>query len=196
MGIQTITTRSNLPGRRRAGSKTSERLVAPRTITAELLSNPSISCNVSNMLSHWETENVCLQIWKTKQPGKRLLWATGSRFVLAHHCWQCGIYHHDFLLQHLSAKENTIQIHWEGISKLNILNKVQHITILTSSINIIDGASFLARAKRSLTREAPIPTYNSTNSLAEQLIKGTSASPATAFARRVLPVPGRPTCKI
>jgi hypothetical protein len=41
-----------------------------------------------------------------------------------------------------------------------------------------------------------MPTYNSTNSLAEQLIKGTSASPATAFARRVLPVPGRPTCRI
>jgi len=53
----------------------------------------------------------------------------------------------------------------------------------------------LARAKRSLTREAPIPTYSSTNSLAEQLMKGTSASPATAFARRVFPVPGRPTWK-
>jgi len=60
----------------------------------------------------------------------------------------------------------------------------------------MDGASFFARVKRSLTREAPMPTYNSTNSLAEQLIKGTSASPATAFARSVLPVPGRPTCKI
>lgn len=40
-----------------------------------------------------------------------------------------------------------------------------------------------------------MPTYNSTNSLAEQLMKGTSASPATAFAKSVLPVPGRPTCK-
>lgn len=60
----------------------------------------------------------------------------------------------------------------------------------------MDGASFFALANRSLTREAPIPTYNSTNSLAEQLINGTSASPATAFASKVLPVPGRPTCKI
>ena len=58
------------------------------------------------------------------------------------------------------------------------------------------GASLFALANRSLTREAPIPTYNSTNSLAEQLINGTSASPATAFASKVLPVPGRPTCKV
>lgn len=65
---------------------------------------------------------------------------------------------------------------------------------MTSSIKIIEGASFFARANRSRTRDAPIPTYNSTNSLAEQLIKGTSASPATAFARSVFPVPGRPTC--
>lgn len=63
-------------------------------------------------------------------------------------------------------------------------------------MNIMDGASFFARAKRSLTRDAPIPTYSSTNSLAEQLMKGTSASPATAFAKSVLPVPGRPTCNI
>jgi len=38
-----------------------------------------------------------------------------------------------------------------------------------------------------------MPTYSSTNSLAEQLMNGTSDSPATAFARRVFPVPGRPT---
>ena len=60
----------------------------------------------------------------------------------------------------------------------------------------MDGASLFALANRSLTREAPMPTYNSTNSLAEQLINGTSASPATAFASKVLPVPGRPTCKV
>jgi len=60
----------------------------------------------------------------------------------------------------------------------------------------MDGDSLFALAKSSLTRKAPMPTYNSTNSLAEQLINGTSASPATAFANRVLPVPGRPSCKI
>ncbi len=46
---------------------------------------------------------------------------------------------------------------------------------------------------RSRTREAPTPTNISTNS--EPLIekKGTFASPATARAIRVLPVPGGPT---
>ena len=40
---------------------------------------------------------------------------------------------------------------------------------------------------------APIPTNISTNSEPEIEKNGTSASPATAFARSVLPVPGGPT---
>ena len=55
------------------------------------------------------------------------------------------------------------------------------------------GDAFLAWSKRSRTRLAPTPTSTSTNS--EPLIekKGTSASPATARASRVFPVPGGPT---
>lgn len=41
----TMTMRSNRPGRLNAGSRTSARLVAPSTITVELLSNPSSSYN-------------------------------------------------------------------------------------------------------------------------------------------------------
>ena len=57
----------------------------------------------------------------------------------------------------------------------------------------MEGAFSLAFLKRSLTLEAPTPTNISTKS--EPLIdkKGTPASPATALANKVLPVPGGPT---
>mmetsp|Transcript_5581 Transcript_5581/g.12179 ORF Transcript_5581/g.12179 Transcript_5581/m.12179 type:complete len:237 (+) Transcript_5581:1432-2142(+) len=58
---------------------------------------------------------------------------------------------------------------------------------------MMQGAFFFACPKMSRTREAPTPTNISTNS--EPLIEmnGTPASPATALARRVLPVPGGPS---
>ena len=59
-------------------------------------------------------------------------------------------------------------------------------------MNTIAGAFFFAVSKRSLTRLAPTPTNISTKSEPEMEKKGTPASPATAFARRVLPVPGGP----
>ena len=54
------------------------------------------------------------------------------------------------------------------------------------------GEFFLAVWNKSLTLEAPTPTNISINSAADIEIKGTPASPATAFARSVLPVPGGP----
>ena len=62
-----------------------------------------------------------------------------------------------------------------------------------SSIKIIDGDLSFACLKRSLTLDAPTPTNISTKSEPEREKKGTLASPATAFARRVFPVPGAPT---
>ena len=59
-------------------------------------------------------------------------------------------------------------------------------------MKMIAGASFLACSKRSRTRDAPTPTTISTNSDALRLKNGTSASPATARASSVLPVPGGP----
>ena len=57
----------------------------------------------------------------------------------------------------------------------------------------IQGAFFLPSSNRSRTRDAPTPTNISTKS--DPLIEknGTLASPATARANRVLPVPGAPT---
>mmetsp|Transcript_13670 Transcript_13670/g.38718 ORF Transcript_13670/g.38718 Transcript_13670/m.38718 type:complete len:295 (+) Transcript_13670:912-1796(+) len=68
-------------------------------------------------------------------------------------------------------------------------------TASISSIKIMQGALDFAFSKRSRTREAPTPTNSSTNSEAAQEKKGTPASPATALARRVLPVPGGPTSR-
>jgi len=57
----------------------------------------------------------------------------------------------------------------------------------------MQGAFFLACSKRSLTLAAPAPTKSSTNSEPDNEKNGTPASPAIAFAKRVLPVPGGPT---
>ena len=62
-----------------------------------------------------------------------------------------------------------------------------------SSINTIQGAFSFARLNRSRTLAAPTPTNISTKSDPDKEKNGTSASPATALARRVFPVPGGPT---
>ena len=59
-----------------------------------------------------------------------------------------------------------------------------------SSINTIQGAFFFASSNKSLTRDAPTPTNISTKSEPLIIKNGTPASPATAFASNVLPVPG------
>ena len=59
-----------------------------------------------------------------------------------------------------------------------------------------EGAFSLAWRKRSRTREAPTPTNISMNSEPLMLKKGTPASPATALAISVLPVPGGPIIRI
>ena len=61
---------------------------------------------------------------------------------------------------------------------------------------MIHGALFCAVLNMSRTRLAPVPTNISTKSEPEIEKNGTLASPATAFANKVLPVPGGPTIKI
>ena len=63
----------------------------------------------------------------------------------------------------------------------------------SSSMKMMAGAASRACLNRSRTRLAPTPTIISTNSLAPMLKNGTLASPATARASSVLPVPGAPT---
>ena len=59
-------------------------------------------------------------------------------------------------------------------------------------MKMIAGAASLAWLNRSRTRLAPTPTMASMNSDAESEKNGTPASPATARARSVFPVPGGP----
>ncbi len=59
-------------------------------------------------------------------------------------------------------------------------------------MKMMQGEFCLACSKRSRTRLAPTPTNISTKSEPEIEKKGTPASPATARASSVLPVPGGP----
>ena len=68
-------------------------------------------------------------------------------------------------------------------------------TASISSIKIIAGDFSFACLNKSLTREAPTPTNISTKSEPDKEKKGTFASPATALANKVFPVPGGPTSK-
>ena len=60
---------------------------------------------------------------------------------------------------------------------------------------MMHGAFSFACLNKSLTLDAPTPTNISTKSEPDKEKKGTLASPATAFAIKVLPVPGGPTSK-
>ncbi len=68
-------------------------------------------------------------------------------------------------------------------------------TASISSTKTIHGECFFAWSNKSRTRLAPTPTNISTNSEPEIEKKGTPASPETALAIRVFPVPGEPTSK-
>ncbi len=59
-------------------------------------------------------------------------------------------------------------------------------------MKMMQGDACFACSKRSRTREAPTPTNISTKSEPEMEKNGTPASPATARAKSVLPVPGGP----
>mmetsp|Transcript_7670 Transcript_7670/g.11167 ORF Transcript_7670/g.11167 Transcript_7670/m.11167 type:complete len:219 (-) Transcript_7670:1190-1846(-) len=65
-------------------------------------------------------------------------------------------------------------------------------TASISSIKTMQGAFSRASLKRSRTREGPTPTNISMKSDPEIEKNGTAASPATAFASKVFPVPGGP----
>ena len=65
-----------------------------------------------------------------------------------------------------------------------------------SSMNTMQGAFSFACRNRSRTFAAPMPTNISTNSEPDMEKNGTFASPATAFASMVLPVPGGPTSRM
>ena len=133
-GSGIVTCRSNRPGRSRAGSRTSGRLVAASTTMPAEGSNPSISA--SSWLSVCSRSSL-----DTTAPEPARRWPMAS----------------------------------------------------ISSMKMMAGARLRACSNRSRTRAAPTPTNISTKLDPVTEKNGTCASPATARASSVLPVPGGPT---
>ena len=136
LGRSTVMRRSKRPGRSRALSSTSGRLVAPRTMMPLPGSKPSSSA------SSWFRVCSRSSLPPPKRPPSRDL-----------------------------------------------------PMVSISSMKMMQGATLAASLNRSRTREAPTPTNISTKSEPEMEKKGTLASPATALASKVLPVPGEPTSR-
>jgi len=78
------------------------------------------------------------------------------------------------------------------LSSLELIPPLVLAKASSSSMKIIQGEFVAPRWNRSLTLAAPRPTNISTKSLAEQEIKATPDSAATARASSVLPVPDGP----
>ena len=123
----------------------------------------------------------------SKRPGRRSAWSKTSGLFVAPRTRIA------LLLSKPSISANS----WFNVCSLSSLppkcvsRRLPMASI--SSMKIIHGAFFFASSKRSRTREAPTPTNISTKSDPESEKNGTFASPATAFAINVFPVPGGPT---
>ena len=101
----------------------------------------------------------------------------------------------------LSSKPSISTSNWLRVCSLSSLPppKPAPLCLPTASISSMKtkhGAFCLAVLNISLTLPAPTPTNISTKSEPEIEKKGTPASPATALASKVLPVPGEPTKRI
>ena len=127
---------------------------------------------------------------RSKRPGRRSAWSsTSGRFVAA------------TTMTPVEESKPSISVRiWFSVCSRSSLPPLKPATpevrerpiASSSSMKMIAGAAALAFSNRSRTREAPMPTIASTNSEAAIEKNGTSASPATARASSVFPVPGGP----
>mmetsp|Transcript_18529 Transcript_18529/g.53996 ORF Transcript_18529/g.53996 Transcript_18529/m.53996 type:complete len:248 (-) Transcript_18529:171-914(-) len=81
----------------------------------------------------------------------------------------------------------------ESIASAESLPLRRRPIVSTSSMKMMQRPSRRARAKSRFTIEVPTPAYSLLKSEPAMEIKGMPASPATALAIRVFPVPGGPT---
>ena len=86
----------------------------------------------------------------------------------------------------------------QGLLALVVTAAQARAALTADRVDLVDeddgrGGSSWPASNRSRTRDAPTPTNISTKSEPEMEKNGTLASPATALASRVLPVPGGPT---
>ena len=125
---------------------------------------------------------------RSKRPGRRIAGSRiSTRFVAA-----------ITMMPSLTPKPSISTRSWFNVCSLSswpppIPVPLRLATASISSMKMMHGACFFPSSNKSRTRAAPTPTNISTKSDPEMLKNGTPASPATAFARRVLPVPGGPT---
>ena len=104
------------------------------------------------------------------------------------------------IIPEFSSKPSSSTSNWLRVCSLSSLPPPRPAplclpTASISSMKITQGAFCFAVLNKSLTLPAPAPTNISTKSEPEIEKNGTPTSPATAFASKVLPVPGGPTSK-
>ncbi len=130
-----------------------------------------------------------MRIWRSKRPGRsRAESRMSGRFVAAIRMTPLSV-----LKPSISTSSWLSVFSRSSLPPMIVPRPRERPTASISSMKMMQGAFSLACLKRSRTRAAPTPTNISTKSEPESEKKGTPASPATAFARRVLPVPGGPT---
>ncbi len=132
----------------------------------------------------------CTATRRSNRPGRRSAWSsTSGRFVAA------------MTITPVDESKPSISVRiWLSVCSRSSLPPLkpampdvrERPMASSSSMKMIDGAASFAFVKRSRTRDAPMPTIASTNSDAAMEKNGTFASPATARASSVLPVPGGP----
>mmetsp|Transcript_15757 Transcript_15757/g.44867 ORF Transcript_15757/g.44867 Transcript_15757/m.44867 type:complete len:257 (+) Transcript_15757:126-896(+) len=163
-GICTRTWRSKRPGRNKAESKTSGRFVAAITITGPTLA-PFADDGVAT--SSARLPDVTPSVPPPPPPPQTAL-----------------------------SKPSISVSSWFNVCSRSSLPRpppvLDFASASSSSKKRMHGAHFSARWKRSRTRAAPRPTKTSTKSDAEQTMRLTPASCATARANKVFPVPGGP----
>mmetsp|Transcript_15406 Transcript_15406/g.48575 ORF Transcript_15406/g.48575 Transcript_15406/m.48575 type:complete len:482 (+) Transcript_15406:627-2072(+) len=153
------------------------------------------SCNVTGFRWTMKTASrscrsgLSTAIWRSKRPGRvSALSSTSARFVPARTTTPV-----------LGLKPSiSTSIWFKVLSRSSLPPPPPPLlrlrpTASISSMKTMEGAASLACLKRSRIREGPTPTYISMKSEPLMEKKGQSASPATALASSVLPVPGGPT---
>ena len=126
-------------------------------------------------------------IWRSKRPGRRSAGSsTSGRFVAAIR-----------MTLTLASKPSISTSSWLSVCSRSSWPPPMPAprwrpTASISSMKMMHGEFCLACSNRSRTRLAPTPTNISTKSEPEIEKNGTPASPATARASSVLPVPGGP----
>jgi len=128
-------------------------------------------------------------IWRSKRPARiKARSRISARFVAA-----------NIMTPELVSKPSISVNNWLSVFSRSSFEPILTLRPLArpiasiSSINTIHGAFSFACLKRSRTLDAPTPTNISTKSEPDIEKNGTFASPATALARSVFPVPGGPT---